>query len=76
MKHTVEKWAVVSRKTGKIKSMLGYGHEPLIYDTKDWALDRCKKSERVVPITISYEFPCTDARLYRHRPLRLSGGAE
>jgi hypothetical protein len=57
MKKTVDKWAVVSRKTGKIKSMLGYGHEPLIYDTKDWALDRCKKSERVVPITISYEFP-------------------
>jgi len=58
MKHTVEKWAIVSRKTGKIKSMLGYGHEPLIYDTKDWALDRCKKSERVVPITISYETTC------------------
>jgi hypothetical protein len=57
MKKTVDKWAVVSRKTGKIKSMLGYGHEPLIYDTKDWALDRCNKSERVVPITISYEFP-------------------
>ena len=52
---TVMAWAVVSRKTGKIKHMMDYTRSALIYEREETAKETVRKSERVVPVTITYE---------------------
>ena len=55
MKETVKAWAVVSRKTGKIKHMEDYARSALIYEREETAKERVRRSEHVVPVTITYE---------------------